>query len=158
MSGRRQRPTSVWGLTVMAGPNEVNVPHHFVRNTAGSASYFGRSLTVPPLVCQAFLQTGACPRGEDCNDIHADRVYVINFIATPTPQSWCCAYCGDPFSRAILAQVREMSSLGPLFVENMRFIPIDRMSLTAAVARIAETNRVLHVNRSHLCLHHRQGR
>jgi hypothetical protein len=131
------RPTTVFGLLgrvhTPQGVLPFGVPITMIaEETGASGEYLKHRSEQAPLVCANYHNGQRCDPWA-CSSIHVSRDYVAACAASPNR---CCAYCGDPFSRELTAELPELQHQVPAVNIDGCCYPLDRLAITAAVLRL----------------------
>ena len=142
------KPSSVFGFSAILDGLLVAVPPSRVRHSRGCSLYAARLIDVPPEICEQLQCDPAT-----CDRLHVEPEYVRQLRQQSSTA--CCAYCGDVFSRMILADVPALQLLASFIVDGVTF-PIERLSLTCAIPILGfKPERTLRAEI--LCRHHLNG-
>ena len=142
------KPSSVFGFSAILDGLLVAVPPSRVRHSRGCSLYAARLIDVPPEICEQLQCDPAT-----CDRLHFEPEYVRQLRQQSSTA--CCAYCGDVFSRMILADVPALQLLASFIVDGVTF-PIERLSLTCAIPILGfKPERTLRAEI--LCRHHLNG-
>jgi len=121
----------------------VAIPNQLVSPTAAIERWRRRD-PHPPSLCMLF-QLGRCHAGADCNQVHADPVYVDSIRRTlgALPHSTCCFGHGDvPSYRADFRKMLEERGVQlNLTGQPPILIPADRLAMTLYWDRILKSRR-----------------
>jgi hypothetical protein len=129
----KAKPTPVFGAIAQDGENIVALPISQLQDSLGRQLYFQHQQPTIPLLCRQSHDAA------ECKNLHPTAAYLQLLEAQPDKGTRpCCAYCGDPFSRALLDEEGDprLQLLGPVFFEGVMY-PMERLMITTAIVSIS---------------------
>ena len=104
-----------------------------VHRTKGLDSYrsdFSKEIINPKKLCESFRETGKCPVGAECPDIHVKAVE-LNGLKKRRLRTPCCAHHGDRFESDLTTVTLVVSE----DTSTVRDVPLSRLAENDAISK-----------------------